>query len=110
MVVSRGFRVFTVLLLTLACALAIAQQDVAPRASLGIVSVKPKPGSKVKAMLTLTFGEGLHAYQNPPSEDYMIPVTVKSSSSSGVSLVKVAYPVGRDEIVGGETKPVKVYE
>ena len=106
---SRGLRVFPVLLLTLLCALALAQQDVPPAASLAIASAKSQPGSKVKATLTLTFGDGLHAYQNPPSEDYMIPVTVKSSSTE-VKLVKVAYPVGKDEIVGGETKPVKVYE
>ena len=97
------------MLLTLLCALALAQQDVPPAASLAVASAKSQPGSKVKATLTLTFGDGLHAYQNPPSEDYMIPVTVKSSSTD-VKLVKVAYPVGKDEIVGGETKPVKVYE
>ncbi len=108
-VVSRGLRVFPILLFTLLCALAIAQQDVAPQASLTIPSAKSQPGSKVNAVLTLTFGDGLHAYQNPPSEDYMIPVTVKSTSTD-VKLVKVAYPVGKDEIVGGETKPVKVYE
>lgn len=109
LVVNRGVRVLCLLLLTITCAAAFAQQDVAPKASLAVVSIKPQPNSKVKATLTLTFGEGLHAYQNPPSEDYMIPVTVKSSSGD-VKLVKVSYPVGKDEIVGGETKPVKVYE
>lgn len=89
-------------------ALAMGQSNVPPTATLKLASAKAKPGEMVKATLILGFGEGLHAYQNPPSESYMIPVTV--TSTGGVKLVKVAYPKGVNATVGGETKPVKVYQ
>lgn len=94
-------------LLTACGVLAMGQSNVPPKVSVKVLNAKAKPGEKVKATLTVGFGSGLHAYQNPPSESYMIPVTV---TSKGVSLVKAAYPKGVDAAVGGDTKPVKVYE
>lgn len=36
-----------------------------------------KPGAVVKAKAHVTFSEGWHGYQNPPSDPYQNPVTLK---------------------------------
>jgi len=66
-------------------------------------------GSKVKGTLRITFPSGKHAYQNPASKDYMIPLTVKATSK-GVKLVSVSYPKGVPRQTAGETQDVMVYE
>ena len=104
----RIARLIVPALLTALGAFAMGQSNVPPTATLKFASAKAKPGEKVKATLILGFGEGLHAYQNPPSETYMIPVTV--TSSGGIKLLSVVYPKGLNATVGGETKPVKVYQ
>jgi DsbC/DsbD-like thiol-disulfide interchange protein len=68
-----------------------------------------KPGKVLTGYVTITFSEGLHGYQNPPSKDYLIPVSV-SITTKGAKLKPIKYPAGQDETVGGETKPVRVYE
>ena len=66
-------------------------------------------GSKVKGTITITFPEGKHAYQNPPSKDYMIPLTVASASKE-YKLGPVKYPKGVGRQTVGETEDVMVYE
>ena len=106
-VVNRATRLCLALLLGLLSAFALGQPNTPPTASLSLPSAKA--GEQVIGTVTLKFAEGLHAYQNPPTESYMIPVSVKSSSSD-VSVLGVKYPKGVDAIVGGSTTPVKVYE
>ncbi len=65
------------------------------------------PGSTVKASVTIKFAEGLHAYQNPPAKDYMIPVQVVSGTKGFT--IKIAYPKGQAEKVAGEDQAVPVY-
>src|SRR5579885_2299109 len=107
--VNRASRLFFLLLIALLGALAQAQPNTPPKASLAIPSKPAKAGDKVTAAVTPEFAEGLHAYQNPPGEDYLIPVSVKATSKD-VILVSCKYPKGGDAIVGGSTTPVKVYE
>jgi DsbC/DsbD-like thiol-disulfide interchange protein len=100
----------TALLPLLALATAVAQApDEAPTVSLKFAKATAAPGEKVKATLTVTFAPGLHAYQNPPSEEFQIPIKV-GVAEKGFKLVKATYPVGTDFTMGGETKPAKVYE
>jgi DsbC/DsbD-like thiol-disulfide interchange protein len=66
-------------------------------------------GGLIDGTITLTFASGLHGYQNPPDNQYEIPVEVKISEV-GFSLVKAAYPKGTDFSMAGETKPTKVYQ
>jgi DsbC/DsbD-like thiol-disulfide interchange protein len=76
------------------------------------VSAPPKSvaaGSKITLTLTLTFAPGLHGYQNPPAQEYEIPVTVKVDGKD-FKVVKVAYPAGVDVKMGGADKPTKAYE
>jgi DsbC/DsbD-like thiol-disulfide interchange protein len=67
------------------------------------------PGSTVKGTVKITIPAGEHAYQNPASKDYMIPLTVKSSTKD-VKLVSAAYPKGVPRQTVGETDEVMVYE
>jgi DsbC/DsbD-like thiol-disulfide interchange protein len=65
-------------------------------------------GSKVKGTIKITFAEGRHAYQNPPSKDYMIPVAV-TAKSKGYKLETVTYPKGVLRKTVGESDDVAVY-
>jgi len=65
-------------------------------------------GGPVTGTITITFADGLHGYQNPPSQDYQIPVSV-SSGTPGVKLVQTRYPAGEAHKVGGETEESFTY-
>lgn len=82
--------------------------NTAPEVKL-VFPASAKAGQKVQGTIEITFAEGLHGYQNPPSEAYQIPVKV-SLDTKGYKLVKVAYPKGIAKATGGETKPSNVYE
>lgn len=88
---------------------AVQGPDEAPSASLKFAKANVKAGEKVKATLSITFADGLHGYQNPPAQDYQIPVKV-SVTEKGFTLVKVTYPKGTDFTMQGEEHPAKVYE
>lgn len=86
---------------SLAC---VGSAQEAPRVEIRLGSNSAKPSAVVKGTVVITFAPGLHAYQNPPSQDYQIPVVVRGDA--GTTLVSVKYPVGHDEEVGGETARV----
>ncbi|MBC8066463.1 MAG: hypothetical protein H7Y17_16655 [Chlorobia bacterium] len=76
------------------------------------VSAPPKQvaaGSKLTLTVILTFAEGFHGYQNPPAQEYEIPVSVKIDGKE-FKVVKIAYPAGVEAKVGGSDKPTKAYE
>lgn len=104
----RSARLILPILLTALGCLALGQSNVPPKVSLKFATGKAQPSTPIKGTLTVTFADGLHGYQNPPSEKFMIPVTV--TSNGGVKLVRAAYPKGVSATVGGSTTPVKVYE
>ncbi|MEZ5162825.1 MAG: hypothetical protein R2688_03545 [Fimbriimonadaceae bacterium] len=85
-----------------------AQAD-APTVSLTLNSPEAEAGQLVPGTVTVTFAPGLHGYQNPPSEDYMIPVAVSAGSEASKVLL-ISYPDGVPATVGGETKPAMTYE
>ena len=66
-----------------------------------------KAGQTVSGTVLVTIAGGLHAYQNPPSQDYMIPLSV---SVTGAKLKAAKYPAGKAENMAGEKAPVRVYE
>lgn len=92
---------------TLTALLATAQLAEAPKAKLTLPETEVVAGSLVKGTVSLTFAPGLHGYQNPPSEDYMIPVEIKSVE--GATKLSVRYPAGHPAAVGGELDPVMTY-
>src|SRR4051794_32337945 len=94
--------------MALACAYALAQNNEAPKVSVNLPKTA-KAGKAVEATIVLTFAEGLHGYQNPPSDPTLIPVEV-SVDTKGIKVKSIKYPAGKDEKVTGEDKPVRVYE
>lgn len=80
-----------------------------PKITLRMPDTAVTAGSMVRASIELEFAPGLHGYQNPPSEDYMIPVSIEVSEESPLAGAWIAYPRGKEAIAGGETKPVLTY-
>lgn len=66
-----------------------------------------KPGAVVKGKAMVTFTEGWHGYQNPPTDSYQNPVALKLDTK-GYKLTKVTYPKGVVKDFGGT--PTAVYE
>lgn len=87
----------------------VAPFNTPPKATLKLTSTTVKPNDLIKGSVTLTFAPGLHGYQNPPSLDYQIPVTIKVSGKDFTAM-KVKYPEGKDFRMEGEAVPSKVYE
>lgn len=65
-------------------------------------------GAPISGKAIITFASGLHAYQNPPSQDYQIPVVI-SSGDETIKVVKLKYPNGEAHAVGGETEASFTY-
>jgi len=89
--------------------LAAAQDDTPPKVTLTLGSPTAMANKAIHATLTVTFSEGLHGYQNPPSDPSLIPVTVKSADNV-FKVVMVQYPKGTPTKVDGEPKPINVYQ
>ena len=87
-------------------ALAAAQAP-KPKAALAWASASAAAGSTLKGTVTLTLPDGHHAYPNPPSKNYNIPVKVASADQT-VKLLKASYPKGDTKMAGGEM--TSVYE
>ncbi len=64
-------------------------------------------GAIVSGIVSITFEGGLHAYQNPPTKEYSIPVSL-SVVGSGFK-IKPKYPKGSMMSLGGEKEPAAVY-
>ncbi len=104
-----SIRVLLMAVLAFASVLVHAQPPAQAKAQL-VLSVKTAPaGSAVKGTVKLSIPAGFHAYQNPPSKDYMIPVKVTILTKDCI-LKEVVYPAGKDVRVTGETDPIRIYE
>ncbi len=83
---------------------AAAQQ--APTYKLNLPA-KVAPGAVFKGSVTVTFEEGWHGYQNPPTDSYQNPI-VLSMKAKYLKFKKVSYPEGvLKEFAGAKTA---VYE
>jgi thiol:disulfide interchange protein len=89
-------------------AASLAQLPEAPRLRLEVPTKEVVAGQPFQGTAVVTFAPGLHGYQNPPSEDYMIPVKVESRTPA-FSVVSVNYPRGVDKVTGGSDVPARVY-
>ena len=81
----------------------------APKASVKLTKQASKPGETLKATVMLTFADGYHGYQNPPSDEFQKPVSV-AIVGKDFKLTPVKYPVGSDYKMEGEAKPYKIYK
>lgn len=95
-------------LLALTVCLAAAQSNASPTVKVTLPK-SAKPGATVAGTIELTFADGLHGYQNPPTDQYQIPVKV-ALDTKGFTLKKVSYPKGVMKSIGGDPKPCGVYE
>jgi DsbC/DsbD-like thiol-disulfide interchange protein len=66
-------------------------------------------GKEITVTVKITFAEGLHGYQNPPSNPDLIPIKI-SLDSKDIKIKSIKYPEGKDESVGGDPAKVRVYE
>lgn len=99
-------------IIVLAGGLVAAQAQVggaAPEIKVKLAQSSGTAGGRLKGEIVVTFAQGLHGYQNPPSMDYMIPVTLKLDGKTKFKLGSVQYPKGQPMNVPGETKPAQVY-
>jgi DsbC/DsbD-like thiol-disulfide interchange protein len=80
-------------------------QSTPPKASLRITSKALTPGSVIKGEVTVTFGDGLHGYQNPPSDEFSIPVSLKLATADFTGF-KPTYPAGSDFSMDGKVQKV----
>lgn len=74
-------------------------QDNAPKIMLVVKTAKIAPGKIGKGVVTIQFADGWHGYQNPPTKDYQLPVTLKADKAL---MLKVAYPLGVAKMSMGE--------
>ncbi len=100
-------RICASLALLLLSLLAFAQSNTPPTIKLSFPK-QAKAGATVMGVVEVSFAEGLHGYQNPPSGEYQIPVAV--SVNKQFKLVKAAYPKGIAKATGGDPTPAAVYE
>lgn len=89
----------------LAAALA---QDHAPTITVATGTGSFVSGGLARFDVKIGIKDGLHAYQNPPSQDYMIPLSIEAGDDTTVEMVR--YPKGTMAAVGGETEKAAVYE
>ena len=95
-------------MISLLFSVVLLQTDNTPPTAALTLPKSVKAGQTVTAQLAVGFASGLHGYQNPPSDSFEIPVTVKLKSGDA-KVVKIAYPKGADMTMPGDTKPTKVY-
>lgn len=85
-------------------AAAALAQRVSPTLSIGLPKTAA-PKSTVSAKVKVVIPSGWHAYQNPPSKDYQIPLTVEAADKTLKGL-KITYPKGEETEAGGEMSAV----
>lgn len=102
-----GPRWLALLLLLASFVFAGAQPNVPPPAL--ELKLAKWQGDILAGELRITFAEHMHAYQNPPTEDWMIPIEV-TTEAKGVKLEKATYPKGLLKTVGGIETPAAVYD
>jgi DsbC/DsbD-like thiol-disulfide interchange protein len=67
-------------------------------------------GGTLTGKVTVTFADGLHGYQNPPSDDSDIPVKVSAPKGAKFTVSTVKYPKGEKKVLAGSSTPTAVYE
>jgi len=67
-------------------------------------------GKASRGTVVLSIPGGLHVNSSRPSGEYMVPTTVRISSTAGVTLGRVTFPKGVDKKFDFSQKPINVYE
>lgn len=83
------------------------------RANLTAGAVATEPlvrGQTVRAAVALEVAVGLHVNANPPTYDYLIPVTVSVEGTEGIDLTQAFYPEAEHVEFPYADEPLAVYE
>ena len=97
-------------MITLAALSVLLTLQGAPATTVSVTMAGPAVvGKAMKGIVKLAIPEGFHAYANPPSSEYLIPVKLSVEGKVFGKLL-VSYPKGSPMTVVGEDKPVAVYE
>lgn len=67
-------------------------------------------GVKSRIAISLTVSPGWHINQNPASDEFLIPTTVKIQSKQGTTLTNLKFPKGKEYRVKGDDQVILVYE
>ena len=97
----------------LASGAAAAQIVVADRASLEAGAIETTPmvrGGTVRAAVEIVIAPGFHVNANPPTYDWLIPISVSLEGPDGVELVDSYYPEAEHKKFPYDEKPFAVYE
>jgi len=81
-------------------------QEIPPQVSVKVSAASA--GKPLAVTVTIQFEEGLHGYQNPPSDPFENPVKI-SVTEKRFKLLKVTYPKGVSMTQEGSTKSSLVY-
>lgn len=65
-----------------------------PKVEITSAVTEARPNQVIDATMTVTIAPGLHVYQNPQTDDTIIPIEVRAEG-----LVKVVYPKGESKII-----------
>ncbi len=95
---------FTALIAVPALFVVAQMEGTAPSAKAKVDAASFKAGKAGKGSVTLTFADGWHGYQNPPSNEFQIPVKLESLTKDVA--IKVAYPKGVEKELMGEKTAV----
>lgn len=71
-----------------------------PKVELKLDAKQAAPGGMIKGKVVVTFAPGWHGYQNPPKNDFEIPLKVESATKD--LKVKATYPKGTQKPFMGE--------
>lgn len=68
------------------------------------------PGKMNNIVLEINIGKGYHIQANPVEEDFLIPTTVKITSSKNVLVGNPVYPAGKTLTLRGTEENLLVYD
>ena len=92
----------------LAASTLAAQTNPTPVCTVKLSSDSVKVGAKFKAVVTVKFADGFHGYQNPPTDEFQVPVTIIAGDKV-FKVSKVTYPKGKPYTMEGDKKANLVY-
>jgi thiol:disulfide interchange protein DsbD len=71
---------------------------------------KVKQGSSFQIAVVVDINPGYHVNSNKPSEEFLIPTSLKVEKTTGLTIAPVLYPAGQSKKFSFDEKPLSVYE
>lgn len=104
--VANGMKWLLVFLVAAMVGGALAE-NVPPRVALELERESAPAGAAVPGKVVVEFAPGLHGYQNPPTEEWMVPLTIEpKETNASTAIVRIDYPKGTTKVVAGAPSAV----